>query len=310
MARNLLKRFGIKVSNKALWRAASYGAILFVLWIAWISKDLPTPSRLATRPLSESTKFYDRNGTQLFENFGSGRRTRIPKEDIPLSIRQATIATEDRNFYHHKGVEPRSIARAVLYNVIHRNSTQGGSTITQQYIKNALLSPRRTFGRKIKEAILALELEQIYNKDDILTFYLNEVAYGNGNYGIEAASNMYFGKKAKDLSLSESALLAAIPVRPTYYSPYGPHRDELLARKDVVLKKMREQDYLTEAEETTAKGAKITFQPRRFAIIAPHFVLWVKDQLVDRYGEKLVNETGLKVTTSLDLGLQQKAEEV
>lgn len=286
---------------------------LFVLLAAWYAKDLPTPGKLAKRRPVESTKIYDREGGLLYQT-GEERRTVLEDKDIPQNIRQATVAVEDKDFYRHPGINFKSILRAFLIDITRGRVVQGGSTITQQYVKNALLSPKRTVSRKIKELILSLELEQLYSKEEILTLYLNQIPYGSNIYGVEEASKVYFNKSAKDLTLSEAATLAAIPRAPTYYSPYGAHLDELFRRKDYVLEQMAAVGYITKEEKDIAKNEaptkeKLSFAPRRESIKAPHFVIYVRELLIDKYGEELVSSGGLKVTTTLDPKLQGYAEE-
>lgn len=288
-------------------------ALFFVAVILWFSKDLPTPAKLAKIRAAESTKILDRDGNTLYET-GDERRTIIENNQIPENIKNAAVAAEDANFYHHQGVDLKGIARAVVSDVLSLDRGQGGSTITQQFVKNAVLSPEKSFTRKFKELILSLELEQIYSKQEILAMYLNEIPYGGNIYGIQEASRVYFNKDAKDLSLSESAVLASIPKAPTYYSPYGTHTDMLFSRKDYVLDRMSDLNYITKDEAQKAKGEtpnkeKPEFQQRRDSIKAPHFVMYVKEKLVEQYGEKLVDSGGLKVTTTLDSEKQGWAEE-
>jgi 1A family penicillin-binding protein len=305
------RKYGIKPLFLFLGQTCLIILGLFILLVAWYSKDLPTPGRIQRRISAESTKIFDRNGNLLYSIHGEENRTIIKKEEIPENVKKATIAIEDKNFYKHFGLDFRGILRAAIYNVSHRGKKiQGGSTLTQQFVKNALLTPKRTFSRKIKEAILSLELEMLYSKDDILAMYLNEVPYGSNAYGIEAAANTFFGKKAKDLTLEEAALLAALPQAPTYYSPYGSHTDEMNMRKNLILDKMAAYHYITEEEAEAAKAKKLTFIPRRESIVAPHFVMYVKELLAEKYGEKIVETGGLKVTTTLDLETQKIAQEV
>ena len=284
-----------------------------MLLFAWYAKDLPTPTRLAKIRAKESTKIMDRNGNLLYET-GEQKRTIIKKEEIPNSIKNATVAVEDANFYHHQGVDFKGIARAAYADIFNRKLAQGGSTITQQYVKNAILSPKKSISRKIKEIILSIELEQLYSKDDILAMYLNEIPYGGNLYGIEAASQTYLGKSAKDLTLSEAATLAAIPQAPTRYSPYGTHTDDLFTRKNSILDKMAKAGFINEADAGKAKNetpskTEPKFAKRTDSIIAPHFVMYIKELLVDQYGEQMVNGGGLKVTTTLDLEKQKLAQE-
>lgn len=306
-----------RLNKRKIWRVILYGLGAFLLFIvllfAWYAKDLPTPEKLAARRATESTKIFDKEGNLLYST-GEKRRTVINDSDMPKSIRQATVAIEDKDFYKHHGLDFSGIIRAVLIDITRGKRSQGGSTITQQFVKNALLSPKKSFTRKIKEAILSIELEQTKSKDEILTLYLNEIPYGSNVYGIEEASKYYLNKSAKDLTLSEAATLAALPQRPTYYSPFGSHTDSLFARKNAVLDSMVEMSYITQAEADKAKTEAPTKEQSNFAkrqdnIKAPHFVLFVRERLVDLYGEQMVNEGGLQVTTSLDSNLQQIAEE-
>ncbi len=295
---------------KKLARVGLYFFIFLLAYIAWISKDLPTPSRLKERRPVESTKIYARDGkTLLFETFGEERRTVLESNAIPDTIKKATIAIEDKNFFGHGGLDIRGITRSIVRKTFHpRERTQGGSTITQQFVKNALLSRKRTLGRKIKEAILAIELEQVYDKDEILSLYLNEVPYGNSAYGVQAASKMYFNKDASNLTLGEAAILAAIPKAPTYYSPYGTNTKELFERRDLVLKQMKEQDLISNREYAEALTEKPNILPRRLSIKAPHFVMMVREELVKEFGESALETEGFEVITTIDPELQEKAE--
>lgn len=300
-------------NKKAIAYFFGFLLLFVVLTVLWISKDLPTPAKLAKLHATESTKILDRSGNILYQT-GEERRTVIDKDQIPENVKKATLAAEDANFYQHGGVDFKGIARAALKDILHFSTSQGGSTITQQFVKNALLTNEKTFTRKLKELVLSLEIEQIYSKDEILTMYLNEIPYGGNVYGIQEASQQFFNKPAKDLSLSEAATLAAIPRAPTYYSPWGSHTDKLFARKNYVLDRMAELGLATKEDVAKAKTDGPTkenpsFQKKREAIKAPHFVMYVREKLVDLYGERLVNSGGLKVTTTLDAEKQKAAEE-
>ena len=226
---------------------------------------------------------------------------------MPKYVQEATIAIEDRNFYEHGAVDLRGIARAFVSTVFHKQ-VQGGSTLTQQLVKNSLLTQEQTILRKIKEIILAFATELVYSKSQILEMYLNQSPYGGPAYGVEAASQTYFGKHAKDLDLAQSALLAGLPQSPTQYSPFGAHPELARQRELEVLKAMQEQSYITRAEEQKAEKESLNYKRISNNIEAPHFVLYVKDILIARYGEKKVEEGGLKVVTSLDLNIQNFAE--
>ena len=312
-----IRKSNKRINKRKIWKFLGYMALSFVLFIvllfAWYAKDLPTPEKLAARRATESTKIFDRNGNLLYST-GEKRRTVIDAKDMPPSIRQATVAIEDQDFYKHHGLNFKGIARAIYVDVTRGRASQGGSTITQQFVKNALLSSKKSLSRKIKEVILSIELEQTRSKDEILTLYLNEIPYGSNIYGIEEASKAYFGKDAKDLNLSESATLAALPQRPTYFSPWGTHTDDLFLRKNRVLEEMVSMNFITQEEADKAKKEAPKkddpkFVQRQENIKAPHFVLFVRERLIDLYGEQMVNEGGLQVTTTLDGDMQGMAEE-
>ncbi len=290
------------------------GIVFSIILFAWYYKDLPRPGELRARSASESTILYDRTGKQIYDISGDERRILLKSDEIPESIKHATVSIEDHNFYNHHGVDFFGIIRGVVLKPLTGRGFQGGSTITQQYVKNAILSPKRSITRKLKELILSLEIEAIYSKDDILTLYLNEIPYGSNIYGVEAASQAYFGHSAKDgLTVAEAATLAAIPQAPTKYSPYGNHLDLLMARKNRVLDDMTENDYISQEEADKAKKEP-PLEAKHFAekhdnFPSPHFVMYVREQLVQKYGETLVQRGGLRVTTTLDLDLQQKADD-
>ncbi len=286
--------------------------ILALLIYLVILKDLPSPKRLSGySQVPQSTLILDRNGKILYNIFTEQNRTVVPLSQIPQFLKQATIAIEDKDFYKHKGVDPiGGMVRALKEILIHRNF-QGGSTITQQLIKSALLSPERTVRRKTKEIILAFWAERIYSKDEILEMYLNQVPYGGTAWGIQAAAKTYFGKDVSQLTLAQSALLAGLPAAPTYYSPFGVRPDLAIARQHEVLRRMVEEKFLSQEEAENAKAEKIEFKaPSKEDIKAPHFVMYVKEQLVAKYGEKMVEQGGLKVTTTLDLDLQNQTQDI
>jgi len=304
---------------KKLVKKIAYAGIILALLglaagglvVAYFVRDLPDPSQIGERQIAESTKIYDRTGEiVLYEIHGEEKRTIIPLEEIPDYAKFATIAIEDNDFYSHGGISIRGILRAVFIDLRFKNLSQGGSSITQQLIKNSFLGKERTFTRKIKEAILAVMLEQKYGKDDILEFYLNQIPYGSNAYGIQAAARTFFGKDAKDLTHAESALLAALPKAPTYYSPYGSHTEELNARKNYILDRMAELGYLSEKDAHDARIEKLNFLSPVQNIRAPHFVMMVREYLNERYGEDAIEAGGLRVVTTLDWELQEIAEDV
>ena len=274
-----------------------------------ILRDLPSPSRLATDRPIVSTKIYDRNGTLLYKIFKNENRSIVALDDIPLVLQQATIAIEDKNFYQHSGFSIQGIARAFKTNLTE-DSLQGGSTITQQLVKNTLLSPERTLSRKIKEVILSVLTEFYFSKTEILTMYFNQVPYGSTAYGAEEASQMYFGQSVRQLTLAQSAFLAGLPAAPTRFSPYGIHPELAVVHQHEVLRRMVEDGYITLAQAEDAKNQKITLRPQQNDILAPHFVMYIKDLLVEKYGLPLVEQGGLEVYTSLDLTAQTLAQQV
>lgn len=275
------------------------------------ARDLPSPYKLTARDASLSTKIYDRKGKLLYDIYGDKNRALVKWKELPPYVKQSTIAIEDKDFYKHSGFSPAGILRSVINIFVFRN-LQGGSTITQQVVKNTLLSPEQTITRKIKEFILSIQVERKYNKDEILQIYLNEVPYGGTAWGIESAAQTYFAKEAKDLTLTEAVILAGLPQSPSFYSPYGTHPKAYVDRADAVARRMREDGYITSLQEQQLRKAipSVKFAGNQSGIRAPHFVFYVRDQLVDRYGEKFVEQGGLKVTTSLDLDLQDKAQKI
>lgn len=272
--------------------------------------NLPSPTQLNNRRISQSTKLYDRTGeVLLYEIHGEEKRTVIPFETIPEYVKKATLAAEDAHFYEQPAFSWTSIVRAILVNLRSGRFAQGGSTISQQLVKNVFLTPERTVIRKLKELILAVRLETNYSKDEILSFYLNQIPYGSNAYGIEAASQTYFGKSANQLSLREAAALASLPKAPSYYSPWGKNTDELEKRVVYVLDRMQELGFATPEDVARAKKESVVYSPQSIgAIRAPHFSLTVKEYLINTYGESMVLNGGLRVKTTLDWKLQQIAE--
>lgn len=271
-------------------------------------KDVPSPAKLVKTPAPISTQILDRNGKLLYEVYSEYKRTPINFTDIPNYVKQGTIAIEDKNFYSHHGIDMTGVLRAA-FNTLSGKRLEGGSTITQQLVKNSLLSDsNRTITRKIKEAVLSIVTEFTYSKDQILELYLNYTPYGGTSYGIETASDTYFGKKAKDLTLAESALLVGLPQSPTRYSPFGANPELAISRQSDVLRRMVEDKYITQDQANAAKAEKLVYAKKNISLYAPHFSLMVRDALVQKYGEDRVNLGGLRVTTTLDLDLQQYFE--
>ena len=293
-----------------LWGFLSFiFCLLFVF--AYYAKDLPRPEKFAERQLAQSTKIYDRSGeVLLYEIYGEEKRTAVSLEVIPEHVRQAVIAAEDANFYHHFGIDLKAIARSILINLKIMKPIYGGSTIPQQLIRSTFFSSEKTVERKTREIVLALELDRRYPKDQILEWYLNQVPFGQNAYGIEAASQTYFKKSVSEISLGEAAVLAALIQAPSRLSPYGKNKDELLARKDDILDQMAAKGIFTPGEIEKAKKEEINFVEKRIQIKAPYFTLWAKQQLEEKYGEDFLREKGLKVYTSLDWEVQKIAEEV
>jgi 1A family penicillin-binding protein len=303
------KKAGL-VKNLILASIAAFllGAILFLGLFAWLSRDLPDPNSLTMREVPQSTKIYDRTEEHLlYEISGDEKRTLVTLDQIPQYVIDATVTAEDRKFYDHSGIDIKGIIRAFFSNVTSLDPTgQGASTITQQLVKNAILTNEKTITRKVKEIVLAIALERRYTKEEILQLYLNEIAYGSTNYGIESAALAYFEKRAEELTLAESATLAALPKAP---STFLNDPERLLARRDWILQSMADIGYINQQEADEAKSQDTSVTLSLTDIDAPHFVLWVKEQLEQEYGERLVEQGGLKVVTSLDFDKQMIAEE-
>jgi len=282
-----------------------------LVYLVILAKSLPSPEQFSVRQINQSTKIYNRSGeVVLYEIHGDEKRTVVPFDQIPDVVKETTLVAEDANFYNEPAFDWRGILRALIIDIQQGQFVQGGSTITQQLAKNVFLSADKTIIRKIKELILSVELESRYNKSEILSLYLNQIPYGSNAYGIDAASQTYFGKSSRDLSLAEAAILASMLKAPSYYSPWGTHTDELIQRKDYVLNRMEELGYAKKEEIAAAKKEVFSFQPQTIGNIkAPHFSLFVRDYLINKYGENLVLNGGLRVITSLDWKLQQAAEE-
>jgi penicillin-binding protein 1C len=283
---------------------------IFAVWAA--SLKIPDVASLQNRKIEQSTKIYDRTGAILLDDLsGSITRTIVPLNEISPYIQKATISIEDNNFYKNNGIEITSIIRAVIANFVPGGYTQGGSTITQQVVKNSVLTQDRTIARKIKEWILSVKFAAAVPKDTILGIYLNGNPYGGQIYGVEEASLQFFGVHAKDVDLAQAAYLAALPQAPTYYSPYGNHRDALEARKNVVLGRMQALGHITKEEYASAKAEKVTFAPQAVGgIRAPHFVFYVRELLEEEFGQSALEQAGWRIITTLDADLEAKAEEV
>ncbi len=275
----------------------------------FIFRSLPSPNKLTERDQQVSTKIYDRNGELLYKIYKDQNRTIVPLTQIPVHVRLATLAAEDAEFYDHPGFSIKGIGRAVVQD-LQTKSLQGGSTITQQLVKNVLLTPEKTITRKVKEIVLSVEVEATYTKDQILEMYLNQISYGGTAYGIEEAAAQYFGKDVGSIDLAEAAYLAGLTKSPTLYSPYGQNPEAGFERQREVLHLMVINKFITQDQEAVAKQEKLTFIPNKSGIKAPHFVMYVRSLLVAKYGEDVVAKGGLEVTTSLDLPTEELAEKI
>jgi len=285
---------------------------VFLLWASTLT--MPTISIIEAQRSEQSTKIYDRTGeVVLFDMHQDIRRTVVELDDVSDHIKNATIAIEDAGFYEHYGIEPLAIVRAVVRNLQEGDllGGQGGSTITQQVVKNTLLVQEKKISRKLKEWVLAIKLERELSKDEILELYLNEAPYGGTKYGVEEASQGFFGKSAQDVSIAEAAYLAALPQAPTYYSPYGSNKEALDTRKNQVLDRMKDLGFIGEEDYITARDEVVEFRPFTSATIkAPHFVFYVIDQLSQMFNEEDIAQANLHVVTTLDWELQKEAERI
>ncbi|OGM31782.1 hypothetical protein A2803_00590 [Candidatus Woesebacteria bacterium RIFCSPHIGHO2_01_FULL_44_21] len=305
-----------KLPKRILAKAALAFAITLVVFVTstllfWLAliKDLPSPDALATRSIDISTKIYDKNGVLLYNLYKDKNRTLVKLDDIPIHVRLATIAAEDSEFYNHPGISARGITRAI-YKFFQQGKITGGSTITQQLVKNALLSPDKTMARKFREILIALAVEQKYTKDEILEMYLNEVSYGGTAYGVQEAARQYFDKNAKDLSLSEAALLAGLPKSPTLLSPFGLNPSLAFERQKEVLNLMKDAGFISDSQFERATSEQTNLSIKKTDIKAPHFVMYIKELLAKMYGEEFIYRNGLEVTTTLDMEIQDFAQKV
>jgi 1A family penicillin-binding protein len=307
-------------NKKLYWFLRILGPALLLLVVApflvfiFLAKDLPRPESFTEKQSVQSTKIFDRTGKiLLYEIYGEEKRTLVPLSSIPEYMKQAVIATEDSNFYNNIGIDPKGILRSLLINFnivgsVYSGSTIGGSTISQQLIRSTFLTNEKTIQRKFREIVLSLELNRRYQKDQILEWYLNQIPFGSNSYGVETASQTYFGKPVSEISLPQAAILAALVQAPSRLSPFGEHKDELLARKDYVLNRMANEGYITQEKADEAKKEEIKFIEETMQIKAPYFSLWVKQQIADRYGEEALMKDGMKIYTSLDWDIQQLTE--
>lgn len=287
-----------------------YTSIIFA-----VSYQLPSPKRLTSTDKALTTEIFDRNGKLLYRLYEGRNRMLVNLKNLPPYFIQATLAAEDRNFYKHPGIDPLAIIRAFKTNLknLTRGNNQnleGASTLTQQLIKNTLLTPEKTYTRKIKEIILALVTERMYTKDEILGMYINEAPYGGDKWGVEAASQGYFGKSTEDLTLAESSFLAGLPASPTQFSPYSPTPKLSKVRQKEVLQRMVENKFISQNQADEAYLQNLNLKPPVNNIKAPHFVMFVKEYLSAKFGPRVVSQGGLKITTTLDLNIQEKVEDI
>ncbi len=310
------QKTGQKYKKLGRFLTISGGGVLFLvfcfsLFFIYYAKDLPRPEVFTEKSFVLPTKIYDREGkTVLYQIYDEEKRTVIPLSQVPDHLKQAVIATEDANFYNHFGLDIKGILRSILNNLKIGKPVYGGSTISQQLIRSTFLVLDKTVQRKVKEVILTLELERRYSKDQILEFYLNQVPFGSNAYGVEAASQTFFGKPASQISLAEAAILASLIQAPSRLSPYGSHVDALYARKNYVLDRMAKEGYLSQIQADEAKKEVLKFADVGQSIKAPHFVLYIKKYLEEKYSDHFLKEKGLKVYTTLDWNLQQEAEKI
>ncbi len=313
----LSSRFGKVDKSKLMARVSFFGmvfvvvgALVAILAFTIVARELPAPDKVVRRE-GFSTKITDRNGQVLYDLYANQKRIPIKIDQVPQDLRDATVAIEDKNFYKHEGFDPTGWIRSIYRVIFFRKQLAGGSTLTQQLVKNVLLTPERSIWRKVKEFILSVQIERKFNKDEILQMYLNEAPYGGTAWGVEAASETYFDKSVSELNLIESAILAGLPQRPSVYSPFSSHPDAFKGRTTDVLRRMEEDGYITKDERDRAldEMESIKFASESGSIKAPHFVFYIKKQLEDRFGDRLVEQGGLTVTTSLDYGLQEKAQQ-
>lgn len=278
-----------------------------IFWI-FLKKDLPPPESLSQRSVDVSTKIYDKNGVLLYSLYKDKNRTLVKLASVPIHVQLATLAAEDAEFYNHPGISFKGIVRAT-YKFIKEGKLTGGSTITQQLVKNALLSPDKTITRKAREVLISLAVEQKYTKDEILEMYLNEVNYGGVAYGIEEAARLYFNKSVSELTLPEAALLAGLPKSPSLLSPFEVN-SQAFDRQKQILSSMKGAGFISESQYLRAISEEVHVGMNRTAINAPHFVMYIRDTLIKMYGEESIYRSGLKVYTTLDLGVQEYAQNV
>lgn len=302
-----------RLSKKLKIALAGTSAFMFLLIYSILlltaAYQLPTPTRLISPDEPLTTEIYDRNNTLLYRIYDGKNRTLVKLNQIPRYLIEATIAIEDQNFYRHYGIDHVAILRA-LYHNIRYGTQEGASTLTQQLIKNSLLTPEKSYLRKIREIALAIWTERIYPKDQILQMYLNEAPYGGSIVGIAAAAQTYFGKHVSELTLGESAYLAGLPASPTQLSPYGARPELTKIRQKEVLERMVKSGFITQHIADKAYAQELNIKPLVNSIYAPHFVFYIRDLLATKYGARMVAQGGLRIYTTLDLKVQEQVEEI
>lgn len=287
-----------------------FGLSVFVIFLDYL-RAFPIPEKFTERYLPQSTKIYDRTGeVLLYEIFGEEKRTVVPLSEIPDCLKNAVLAAEDADFYKHGAVDWKAILRAVLVDLKLEKPIQGGSTISQQLIRSTFLTNQKTFQRKTREIVATFLLEKKYSKDQIFEFYLNQIPFGSNAYGVESASETFFGKKVQDISLPEAATLAALIRAPSALSPYGPKKEELLKRKDYILDRMAQEGFITQDEAEEAKREQVSFQENKNILRAPYFTLYVKTLLEEKFGLGFLKTAGFKVITTLDWNFEQETEKI
>jgi len=287
------------------------GCLALLALFIYYTWDLPQPEKFTETPFIQSTKIYDNTGkVLLYDIYGEEKREMVSFDKISDNLKHSVLASEDSRFYQHGGIDFGGILRALWFDITSKSKSQGGSTITQQLIRSVYLTTQKSITRKVREIVLSIELETKYSKDQIFSWYLNKIPFGQNTYGAEAASQTYFSKPASDLSPAQAAVLTAMIPAPSYYSPYGPNKARLLQKKDVILEKMQKLGYITAEQFKTAKEEKLVFSKNTESIKAPDLVMYVKKYLDDKYGEDYLKEKGLRVYTTLNWDLQQYAEQV
>jgi len=304
------KRGGLLLAAKYLLFLFLVICIFALFLFFYYTWGLPRPEKFTENPIIQSTKIYDRTGrVLLYDIYGEEKREIVSFDKISDNLKKAVLTSEDSRFYQHVGVDFKALLRSILINLKLQSVSQGASTITQQLIRSVYLTNQKTLARKVRELVLSIELERRYSKDQIFNWYLNKIPFGENTYGVQAASQTYFNKPATDLSLAQAAILAALIPAPSYYSPYGSHKNLLLKRKDYILERMEKLDFIDDKQLSEAKKEKIVFSDNLTPIKAPHFVMYVKQYLENKYGEDFLKEKGLRVYTALDWELQDYAEQ-